>query len=164
MLLSISSLDGNLNKNSTAFRKNKEPELVDIKRTPEYEIRTYNVEASKNKKWGVGIASFFIPGLGQAINGSWGKGIGFFLGSVIVPGILGAAPLLSVIKDAKNETKGHPKFTKTLVASYILAILASIGIRIWSIVDAVKNAKTELQQAIHIRQGESPVRIINANV
>lgn len=72
-------------------------------------------EASTAKKWGVGIASAFLPGLGQAINGQWGKGLGFFLGS-------GATAALTV-------------------AFPPAGLIAAAGVGIWSIVDAVKNAK-----------------------
>lgn len=65
-------------------------------------------EASTGKKWGVGLASFFVPGLGQAVNGEWGKAAGFFLGTAVTFSLLGPIALIPAI---------------------------------WSIVDAVKNAK-----------------------
>ena len=34
-----------------------------------------------------GVASFVIPGLGQAIDGEWGRAAGFFLGSVLLSSI-----------------------------------------------------------------------------
>ena len=73
-------------------------------------------EASTAKKVGVGIASACIPGLGQAINGEWGKALGFFAGS------LGSAFTLGAICPP-------------------LGLAAGLGIGIYSIVDAVKNAK-----------------------
>lgn len=67
-------------------------------------------EASTAKKVGVGIASSLIPGLGQAINGQWGKAAGFFFGETAAISLLGAVGWL--------------------------------GIGIWSVVDAVKNAQS----------------------
>ncbi len=73
-------------------------------------------EASTGKKWGVGIASGVISGLGQAINGEMGKAAGFFLSNV-------ALGLLTY-----------------MVCPY--AAIPALGLNIWSIVDAVKNAKS----------------------
>ena len=73
-------------------------------------------EASTAKKWGVGIASCVIPGLGQLINGDVAKGAGFFCGATA----LGALTYV-----------GCP---------YL--VIPSLGLGIWSIVDAVKNAKS----------------------
>ena len=79
------------------------------------EVKPKN-QATTAKKWGVGIASFFIKGLGQAINGQWGKAAGFFLGSMGV---------------------------KFLIKNPVLKVLVGAGIGIWIIVDAVKNAKSK---------------------
>lgn len=74
-------------------------------------------EAGSGKKWGVGIASAVIPGLGQAINGEWGKAAGFFFGGIAASVVAATtAPLIG---------------------------LAGLGLGIWSIVDAVKSAKAE---------------------
>ena len=81
------------------------------------ENKNLKKEASTGKKWGVGIASGFIPGLGQAINGKWGKAVGFFLGNI-----------------ALN--------TLAFTVSPFIAIPA-LGISAWSIVDAVNNAKAD---------------------
>ena len=78
------------------------------------EIKNFNVkkEAPAEKKLLSGLCSFFIPGLGQAINGQWGKAVGFLLGSIIV------APL-------SLSTLG----------------LLGLPYQIWSAYDAAKNAK-----------------------
>ena len=74
-------------------------------------------EASIGKKLGVGIASGFMAGLGQAINGEWGKATGFFLGSMALSAL-------------------------ACTVSPFIAIPA-LGISAWSIVDAVNNAKAD---------------------
>ena len=103
--------------------------LVSIERHPDYEARTYELEASTGKKWGVGLASFFVTGLGQAINGSWGKAAGFFFSSILLA-------LISAFTVGRNK----------LIAA--ISGTGAIGISIWSIIDAVKNAKSETVQII----------------
>ena len=60
---------------------------------PDRYVETYKTEASKGKKWGVGIASAFISGLGQAINGEWGKALAFFGGSILASTVFPIAVL-----------------------------------------------------------------------
>lgn len=88
-----------------------------------YEV-TYETEGSTGKKWGVGIASACIPGLGQAINGEWGKGLAFFGGSI------GAKILGGIFR------------------SPAMTMIGGLGVRIWSVVDAVKNAKGEIKTLV----------------
>ena len=73
-------------------------------------------EASTAKKFGVGLASFLLPGLGQAINGEWGKGLGFLGGCLLYPIVM--TPIC-----------------------FPLALAGTIGIGLFATVDAVKNAK-----------------------
>ena len=78
--------------------------------------KTIKKEASTAKKWGVGIGSLLIPGLGQAINGDWGKAIGFLGGTVILT---------------------------VLAGSFGPFVLLALGLRGWSVFDAVKNAASK---------------------
>lgn len=109
--------------------KSERTRLISIEKHNDYEARIYETPASTGKKWGVGIASFLCSGLGQAINGQWGKAAGFFFGSLGLGAISGVSmrtnPTLSIISG-----------------------LGTLGIGIWSIVDAVRNAKTETTQII----------------
>ena len=89
--------------------------------------------ATAGKKWGVGLASWFCPGLGQAINGEWGKGLGIFLGQLGLGFIAG-------FSGAKNIMAGKPKS----MAVSIVTLLGAAGLGIWSVIDAVKNAKSEV--------------------
>ena len=89
-------------------------------------VKTYEVPATKGKKWGVGIASACVPGLGQAINGQWGKGIGFLLGT-------GALYLGAAFAGMKGK-----------IGLALAASLSVLGLEVTSIVDAVKNAKSEV--------------------
>ena len=90
-------------------------------------VKSYEVEATTGKKWGVGLASTFIPGLGQAINGDWGKGIAFFLGT-------------SALGVASNFAALSGRIGLSLVG-----VLATLGLGVASIVDAVKSAKSTVQ-------------------
>lgn len=99
------------------------PEVLDVKEYPDHFVYTIKDDASTGKKWGVGLGSFFLPGLGQAINGQWLKAAGFFGGSLVAGNVL---------------TKYNP----------ILGGLTTLGICIWSTVDAVKNASSKSKQVV----------------
>ncbi len=53
------------------------PEVLNVQEFPDHYVYTIKDDASSGKKWGVGLGSFFLTGLGQAINGQWGKAAGF---------------------------------------------------------------------------------------
>ena len=121
-----------VNFQNVNFRANENQQTT--KNSQDYQVLTYQTEGSTGKKWGVGIASLFIPGLGQAINGQWGKGIGFFLGEVV--------------------TEILASFALAKPSIGITGAVLGLGNRIWSIVDAVKNAKSEVQQIVPKNQTE----------
>ena len=118
-----------INQTSLSFCRNKETRLLSEERYPDYEVRTYQTEATTGKKWGVGIASFLIPGLGQAINGDWLKALSFFLSSLS----------LSVLSNAMKSK--NPLLQR-------LFFIAALGVGVWSIVDAVKNATSKTTQIV----------------
>lgn len=124
-----------------AFKSERKTRLVSISRWEDYEVRTYETEASTGKKWGVGIASAFVSGLGQAINGEWGKGAAFFLGSLF-PAMISSFAI----------TTG--KFGTSAIAG-----LTALGVNIYSIVDAVKNAKSETTQIFPINAQQNTQQI-----
>lgn len=130
---------------NSAFKGERKNRLVSMSRGEDYEVRTYETEASTGKKWGVGLASFFCSGLGQAINGEWGKGAAFFLGSLF-PAMISSFAI----------TAG--KFGTSAIAG-----LTVLGVNIWSIVDAVKNAKSETTQIFSINAQQNTQQI-NATV
>ena len=102
-------------------------------------------EATTGKKWGVGLASSFCPGLGQAINGQWGKGFGYLLGTL---GLATATQIATVSALAKENTKLG-------FGIAILGGLATLGVEIANICDAVKNAKSETIQMMPENQAPS---------
>lgn len=113
--------------NTPKFKSRADSPLKSVQRFPDYEVRTYETEGSTGKKWGVGIASALFPGLGQAINGQWGKAAGFFFGSIAAS-----------IAGEKIGGRGAN-------------IIATIAVTAWSIIDAVNNAKTTTTQVVPIQ-------------
>lgn len=111
------------------FKQGSIPKPDAIKEHPNYYELTYETEASTGKKWGVGLGSAFLPGLGQAINGQWGKGLGFFAGNI-------ALQTMAVLPMIRGKMPSP------------IAGIAALGLGIWSIVDAVKNAKNEVKQIV----------------
>ena len=96
----------------------------------DYIERHIQTEATSSKKWGVGIASFLMPGLGQFINGDVGKGFGF------LSGVFGVVGLTFLAFRAKS------------IGAYCLSIASNLGLKVWSTIDALKNVKSEQVQII----------------
>lgn len=111
---------------------NGAPEVKDIDRGDFIERRV-KTEGTTGKKWGVGIASAFMSGLGQFINGEVGKGFGFLVAGLAT----NVATALGVMKGSKGK------------GLFLGGALATLGINIWSIVDAVKNTKSETVQIVN---------------
>lgn len=79
-----------------------------------------------------GVGSFFIPGLGDAICGEWGRGICQFLGSGLLAGFASACMQSEDIDDNAN-----------LEIAAMVSAAGALAIDIWSIFDAVKIAKVK---------------------
>ena len=82
-----------------------------------------------------GVASFFIPGLGECINGEWGRGLGKFGGNLLL-GIVAYSSYYSSYYYTDAPAAAAP----------IIALACSAGmlaIDIWSIIDAVRIAKVK---------------------
>ncbi len=79
-----------------------------------------NPNGARKSAWGSGIASFFIPGLGQFINGDVGAGFLFLGGNIICN---------TVMLSTRNE------------GAFVAALVGGITINIWSIVNAAQVAK-----------------------
>lgn len=84
---------------------------------------------------GVGIASFFIPGLGEFIDGEWVRGLAFLGGNVGL-GLLGITQVSSYV-----DKNGNTIYN---VNGLFWAIQAArLALNIWSICDAVHIAKVK---------------------
>ena len=84
-----------------------------------------------------GVASFLVPGLGQVLAGGRGRGLLFFAGSVVSS----ALTISSLSKNTVLISDGYYSETRKTSGSTYIGLIASAGIWIWSIVDAVKVAK-----------------------
>lgn len=82
---------------------------------------------------GAGIASLFIPGLGQCIDGEWGRGGLIFLGNMVLWNLM-----FSTSVTIQSGTS-VPENGALLMA----LICAQLGLNFWSVFDAVKIAKVK---------------------
>ena len=79
-----------------------------------------------------GIASFFMPGLGQCVTGEWGRGLGFFAANIGF-GTLELWELYNI------DSRSGYEFGGALLAT----LVAHAALNIWGISDAVKIAKAK---------------------
>ena len=96
-----------------------------------------------------GVASFFIPGLGQGVCGEWGRGACIFLAN------MGIATLaeVGVLAGAELDNPNGP---------YTLALAAMAGMvafDIWNIIDAVNVAKVKNMYYQDLRKMRSSMDI-----
>lgn len=101
---------------------------------------------------GAGVASFFIPGLGQCIDGEWGRGIGIFAGHLGFS-LLEATEVSLMFYSAADgsyyfrdnglpSTSSNALFGASLCAALITSA-AHFAYTIWNICDAVNVAKVK---------------------
>ena len=88
-----------------------------------------------------GVASFFIPGLGQLICGEAGRGFGQFALSTMCD----IVTIVSIVEDVEGLS--------------LLTSLAHLGIAIWSIVDATQVAKVKNMYETDLRSMRSSVEV-----
>ncbi|MBQ3071263.1 MAG: hypothetical protein IJD12_06215 [Tidjanibacter sp.] len=88
-----------------------------------------------------GVASFFIPGLGQLICGEAGRGFGQFALSTMCD----IVTIVSIVEDVEGLA--------------LLTSLAHLGIAIWSIVDATQVAKVKNMYETDLRSMRSSVEV-----
>lgn len=127
---------------------------VNVKEYPDRYVYTYEEPGTTGKKIGVGVASFYAPGLGQAINGQWGKAAGFFAGFSIGFAILGKLiynplykELIKIasedgIKEAEIMNSAIKAFAKSSLGIAISSLLLT-AVKLWSVVDSVQNTKSK---------------------
>ena len=110
----------------------------------------------------MGVASFFIPGLGQMISGETGRGLAFLGGSLALTGITVAG--LFMAYDEVTTYNQFGSFTEyetnpTGVAIMLTGLAATIALDVWSIVDAVRVAKVNNMYIQDIRGNLSSVKV-----
>lgn len=95
----------------------------------QYDFHTYvKAEGDKFSPGWCGVGSFFIPGLGQAVTGEWGRAAGFFFTDLA---LVGVGTWRYIVHNGKSNTVGN------------ICYAASLGIGIWSLIDAVNVAKVK---------------------
>lgn len=82
-----------------------------------------------------GVASFFIPGLGECIDGEWGRGLAF-IGANMGLGLLGLNQITAYVDSYGNTTYQYNGL-------YWVIQVARMALNIWSICDAVHVAKVK---------------------
>lgn len=88
---------------------------------------------------GAGLASFFIPGLGQMISREVGRGFIWFGCSVAAYSLIGVGGIVS----ASGQYYGVPEFENTGAIIGLIGSLSMLTIDIIAIVDAVRVAKVK---------------------
>ncbi len=106
----------------------------DLKEIYDWRQYTYSPIDRRNPGW-CGFASFVIPGLGQAINNEWGRAIGFFLGSTIA-----GTSMNNFIRDSYIDYYPYWKYD---VYKAVAFGAITLGLDIWSIIDAVRITKVK---------------------
>ena len=81
-----------------------------------------------HSRWAAGVLSALLPGLGECVNGEWGRGIGKFAAS------FGMFAVFAISRPSRIDYDGNDFLA-------FLAVNGYIALRIWSIVDAVNIAK-----------------------
>lgn len=99
-----------------------------------------------------GVASAFLPGLGECLNGEWGRGMGKFgIGLVCVGGA--SASMAFLFQDSS---------TMAIIGSVGLIIFgsATIALDVWSVIDAVRIAKVKNLYERDCRKASADVRVL----
>jgi len=106
----------------------------ELKSRYEFQVKTYSFQkGDPYNPSSSGVASFFIPGLGQMMSGETGRGLCFLGGFTAV---LVTCFAISFSYMNKHEYESAPS------AYYALAgIIGALSIDLWSVSDAVKVAK-----------------------
>lgn len=111
----------------------------DLKNIYNYKEFTATLSDRYNPAWS-GVASFFIPGLGQIICGEVGRGF-IFLGGSIGGSILGSALISSGTTYDKNGNVS--KISTGASVAGVIVYAGIIALDIFSIIDGVRVAKVK---------------------
>ncbi len=130
----------NESKQQSSYRANTTQTIVEGMKYREYKdfydakFYVHQPGDPYSRGW-AGVASFFIPGLGECIDGEWGRGLAFF-GANLGLGLLGLSQ-----RTAYVDSYGYTTYQYNGLYWGILA--ARIALNIWSICDAVHVAKVK---------------------
>ena len=128
-----------------------------------YDYKMYMTQpGDPNNPAVMGLASFFIPGLGQMLSGETGRGLAFLGGSIALSGITVAGALMSY--DEVTTYNQFGSFTEyetnpAGVAIMLTGLAATIALDVWAIVDAVRVAKVNNMYIQDLRGNLSSVKV-----
>ncbi len=115
-----------------------------------YDVKFYVPERNDPYSRGLaGVASLLIPGLGQAIDGEWGRAFGFFASNV-------ALAMTAEAHITEVDEYGQA-YKKDVDSTWWLIQAARIALNIWSICDAVHVAKVKNMYYQDLRYGRTAV-------
>ncbi len=103
-----------------------------------------------------GITSFLLPGVGQAIDGEWGRGVGFFAGFVTLD--IWSSMHVSRYEDACGRTQYE------VDDAFYLIHVARLALTIWSVCDAVRVAKIKNMYAQDQRRKDQGLAAVDFRV
>ena len=111
-----------------------------------------------------GIASFFIPGLGQMLSGEVGRGLGFlggYMGTsfICMTGMAIAQGDYSYDYDSEFNHSYNRNNAELGFGLFIVGGVAMLGTYIWSIVDAIKVAKVNNMYMQDLRKDQVSIQL-----
>lgn len=135
-----------------------------------YKINKYNYDyrmympmpGDANNPGVMGLASFFIPGLGQMLCGETGRGLAFLGSSVALKGIAIAGYSLGTDWVETHHgwgTHAHYETSTTGIIVMVTGLAAAVAVDLWSIVDAVRVAKVNNMYIQDVRNNMSNISI-----
>ena len=101
-----------------------------------------------------GVASFFIPGLGQMIAGETGRGLAFLGGSIASTAVMitGFSYFAYSLTSSYHPDYGYSQVDYSGLVFGLVGLTGAIAIPIWSIVDATRVAKVNNMYIQDIRK------------
>ncbi|MBR5176879.1 MAG: hypothetical protein IKW89_13285 [Bacteroidales bacterium] len=98
-----------------------------------------------------GWASAFVPGLGQAVNGEWGRAMGFFAGNFVMSTILVSSLAADAVYAIGNTAADDFDTGDGVSFVSLVALLGQAALYVWNIYDAVHVAKVKCMYDRDIR-------------
>lgn len=123
-----------------------------------YDYKMYTPQpGDPNNPTVMGVASFFVPGLGQMLSGEVGRGIGFLGGSLLCGVVTGVGAFQYV--DANANKNSFDEFSNEGLGLMLAGAVGALAVNIWSIVDATRVAKVNNMYFQDVRGNLSMVKV-----